>query len=199
MKQHLNNTLGLSVSVEVPENSEEFDKLAGRPGACVDEANRNVLYRGWNHEFRATLCEELAKETGVERKTKTVGEGDNAKEVPAETEKVYYNRLIAEGHIDTEKAQEIATRIAPSIKFDPAPAQRSKKAPKEIEAAATNILAAIEAGQTDEATVKSKIAKALEIEDFDAVYGEELSQETLVAALVADKEKQDRERNARFV
>lgn len=198
MKKYQNTTLGLQIVIDVPETAEEFDKLAGRTGACVEEAVRNVIYRSVNPEFRRNLCERLEKETGIERASKTTGEGDDAKTVYTQTEKEYYNSFLVDGHIDEETAQMYANEIAATLTFDPSPTTRAKKAPKEIETAARHIMDAIKSGTTDEDTVKSKFVAVLGIESFDASFGD-LTEESLVRALVADKEKQDRERTNKFV
>jgi hypothetical protein len=72
------------LNYDVPASVEEFDKLAGRSGAALDEANKNVLYRavlnraryGFLHgleedkEAGTPAVEGLEALTGIERKTK---------------------------------------------------------------------------------------------------------------------------------
>lgn len=186
----------------VPETPEEFDSLGG-PGTCLREATNNVVYRKWNHDFRGALCERLVEETGVARAT-IIKKDDEGKEVevldPSETEKKYYNSLIAAGKLTEEQAQIIANEVAESIAFDPTPSKRSKKVPKEITVAATNILAAVDAGQVDEEKVIANFSAALDItpEDFTARFGE-FGEEAVIAALIADADKQERERASRFL
>jgi predicted Zn-dependent protease len=60
----------LSYECDVPETSEEFDTMAAETGACVREANKNVIYRSTNavvrREFVAALVEEYKEELGEE-------------------------------------------------------------------------------------------------------------------------------------
>jgi tetrahydromethanopterin S-methyltransferase subunit G len=196
-------SLGFNFNLAVPETAEEFDQLAGKSGACVDEATRNVVYRQANHDFRKAFCEAVENETGIPRETKTV---KNAKgeerEVFDEKEQEYINRVqIAKDENDEpvtneEKLQVIASQVGKDIKFDPTPSERKKKAPKEIEENAKGILANIEAGNTKAATVASKFGEALGC-DFATVYGE-VTEESLVQALLAVKAKEDRDRTNRF-
>lgn len=68
MKNRPISTLGFKdLSYDVPSDASEFDTLAGRVGACVDEANANVVYRGTLTDFRAAFLHGLH-----------VGEGEGA-------------------------------------------------------------------------------------------------------------------------
>lgn len=198
MKAYQNKTLGQTVTLQVPETAEEFDSLAGATGLCVKDANRNVIYRQWNHEFRKAFCDALENETGIARKTKTVGEGDKAKEVFDETEAEYLNGLELGKHIDEERMSQIAQEVAAEVKFDPTPSTRSKKIPKEITNAAAGLMAAVNAGETDAKKLAKNFEKVLGIESFTVAFGE-VSEDSLAAALLADKEKTDRERSAKFL
>lgn len=192
MKVEQNKTLGIVVNVNVPANAEEFDQMAGRPGACVDDANRNVIYRSWNHDFRKELCATLEKETGEERHSETTGEGDKAKKVYTEKEQAYVNRLIGENHIDEEKLQLTANAVAKDIIFDPAPSERSKKVPQNIQNAANSILAAVEAGESTAETSMEKFQNALGIEDFATSFGE-FGEASVIKALLAHARKLEAE------
>lgn len=198
MKAYQNTTLGLRFEVMVPETAEEFDNMAGLKGQCAAEAIRNVIYRTVNHEFRKAFCERLEKETGVPRKIKEVKRGDKVVEEYDETEQTYYNRLLAAKDIDEERAQLIANEIGKTLVFDPSPTTRSAKVPKELQDACNGILAAVEAKTTTAATVMAKFAAALGIESFEASYGA-FNEESLIRALIADRDKQHRERLNKFV
>lgn len=67
MKQTQYDSLGLKVLVNAPETAEEFDNLAGKIGACVEEAVNNVAYRDTLADFRSTFCEALEAETSIPR------------------------------------------------------------------------------------------------------------------------------------
>lgn len=82
-------SLGYNLNVPVPESVEEFDRLAKEQGAALREANKNVIYRSFNAEWRNTFLhgadaekngdtvvreaiQGLEQLTGIERKTKVV-------------------------------------------------------------------------------------------------------------------------------
>lgn len=192
-KIYTNTTLDCTFPVKVPSTADEFDQMAGRKGACVEEAIRNIIYRSVNHEFRAKLCAKLEEYTGIPRETKTTGEGDSAKTEYTETEKKYKARLILSGAVDQEKCQIFANEIAKEIKFDPSPSKRRGGPTKEIQVAAESILNAIEMGQSSGDIVSAKIAAKLGIEDFVASFGE-FNEASLIQALIAIDEKEKREK-----
>lgn len=214
MNSTKNSTLGLDFFLSEPADADEFNQLAGNPNACVSDANNNVKYRSTYPGIRAAFVEKLAEFTGEPRKTKpkknAAGEAVTKDGEPvlvtAETEKTYYNRLLLGKYeevdrdpLTKEEAQslmdELQKESPDTFVLDPTPATRSTKAPKEIEGAADNILARIEAGETDGEKVFTNIAAVLgaEVETLG-----EFSRENLVAALVAVKTKEDRERADRF-
>lgn len=111
-----------ALPLSVPASVEEFDQLAKRSGAALDEANKNVIYRSTLAEFRDSFLhgydavkdeagnvvtdgfEGIEKRTGIERKTKVkkpeVKDADGKvtqQEVLAfdETEEDYYDRVLA--------------------------------------------------------------------------------------------------------
>ena len=75
-------SLGLEVTVPVPESVEEFDKLAGKSGACLESACNNVIYRSILAQFRRKLVVVVEKVSGIKRelidsgKTKKVKQDD---------------------------------------------------------------------------------------------------------------------------
>lgn len=107
-----------NLNYDVPSSVEEFDRLAGREGAALDEANKNVLYRAVLNQARyaylhgldedkekgTPAIEGLEQLTGVERATKVtkpeVKDADGKitqEEVTAwdETESNYEQRVFA--------------------------------------------------------------------------------------------------------
>ena len=191
MKTIQNTSCGFTFPVSVPESADEFDRLAGRPGACLDEAISNVTYRGVNHDFRKEMCDALETQLeDFERAFEIKVNEKTGKETKVHTEKelAFINRALADGHATEEELNKIAQQVAATLEFDPSPSKRAKKVDKQIVAMAEGILAAIEAGSTTPDVVKSKIEAKLEIEDFEAQFGE-FSQSSLTAALVLDKER----------
>lgn len=67
------SSLGFDVPVGFYADVPEFDKAAGKDGACLNEANLNLFYRsGAAQEARELISATIAKVTGVARKTEPV-------------------------------------------------------------------------------------------------------------------------------
>jgi hypothetical protein len=144
MKQVQNETLGFKLNVQVPDSVEEFDRMAGRSGAALDEANKNVMYRGWNADFRRTFVEVLGKQF-PDIKRAVVGKGPKTKKNPEgsdvyESEQKYLDRVLAGGHSLVE-LQPLAEQTAAQIPFDPSAAERSTKVGKEYLELADGVIA----------------------------------------------------------
>jgi hypothetical protein len=86
MKTEQVNSMGFEFPVNgLPETVEEFDKMAGRVGACLDGANAHYIAHTHLTKVRTAIVEAVEKVTGIERE-KTV-EGD--KTTYAKTEARY--------------------------------------------------------------------------------------------------------------
>ena len=104
MKKVNVKVLGVELSFGHYESADEADKHAGRVGACVDEANSNLQYRGASAAARTIICAVVAAATGVKRKETPALDAEgkprtNAKGEPitktSETEQVYVDRALA--------------------------------------------------------------------------------------------------------
>lgn len=97
---------GLELSILNYESYEEADLAAGKPGAMLDEGNKNLSYRGALATGRSALVEAIQKETGIAIKTKTE-KGDDGKdvEVRAETDGQYLKRVRAEKGLTDKDAE----------------------------------------------------------------------------------------------
>lgn len=112
MKEKIINTLGFNdLPYQVPATVEEFDTLAGKIGACLEEAVNNVVYRivladfrsGFLHGFHIGEGDEAIEITGVEeitgikRREKESGRVDSETKEPImvydETESDYWKRV----------------------------------------------------------------------------------------------------------
>lgn len=105
-------SVGMVGMLPVPETVDEFDKNAKKVGACLDEATKNVLYRGVLNYVRDTFLHGMVEVKdgdkvvqpafagvdttfNIERDSKKVTRGD--KEVDIwETEETYINRVRAQ-------------------------------------------------------------------------------------------------------
>lgn len=186
------NSLGLDLDYSVPGSTDEFDQLAKRSGACLAEANNNVLYRSVLAEFRDTFLhgnedgsvEGVDKQTGIERKYRvTKPETRNDKneitqeEVTAwdESEKVYFDRVLAtlvqQGtypSVDAARAsfQGHAQAVINTVVFDPSQRERAAKGPKKTPKSYVEIAEAL-------VTLKGSVAAA--IAGFNAKTGASLA------------------------
>lgn len=151
MKSVQVNSLGFDLVKSVPESIEEYDSLAKRQGACLDDAINSTLYRGTFAMFRdlflhgqeadeangITAFEGVESITGIERKTKEVKSGDKTTTVYDETEGNYWKRVIAEkfgGDADKAKAEfaAVAQEAMNRAEFDPSIAERKSSGPKTV-------------------------------------------------------------------
>lgn len=146
MKQQTFKVLGLPLVTMVPETVEEFDALAKKPGACLNEAINNVAYRGVFAEARDIFCELFEQATGIERLTKPSGrkkKNDQGVEedvlVYAESEGEYIRRALGvlaqqqnveEVPITSPEFATIMSRLSvggdKEVKFDPSATATSR-------------------------------------------------------------------------
>jgi hypothetical protein len=137
-----NRTLGLDVTVSgVPAN------LAALVEAYTEQAVyelfvRQAVYNNWNPEFRAAFVEALEEETGIARNTKGTGKfkeikdeatGEVRKEevtVYSESEQEYFDRVL--NGADPSTYQDLADRVAKSVKFDASLRERKSAGPKAL-------------------------------------------------------------------
>lgn len=148
MQERKFKSLGLDVPFQVPESTEEFDRLAKQEGACLTEAVNNVVYRSNLATFRHYFLHgtEGAKDsegnplpqingveqlTGIKRATETKeltskNEDGSPKttEVYAETEMKYFQRVLDERGEEASQYQELANDVANVIPFDPSAQER---------------------------------------------------------------------------
>lgn len=137
-------SIGFNLPVDVPATAAEFDALAKREGACVTEANNNVLYRSYLAEFRDEFVDALSTKFGIERKTKVTGKTKTGADVVSydETEVEFVKRVAAAQGVETSAFESLALEVNAKLKFDPSATERKASAPKKplkkfLEAVAT--------------------------------------------------------------
>jgi uncharacterized protein (UPF0254 family) len=151
MKQTNIRSLGFSqLTVSVPDSYEEFDRLAKRAGAALDEAVKNVLYRSTLASFRDLFTEELQTIAGLERHsevimgkdgvTPKVDEDKNELSRYTETENDYFDRAVA--HLMATKGLDrdsviaelttAAQAVLDKLPFDPSATERASAGPKKV-------------------------------------------------------------------
>ena len=157
MKKATFKSLGLVVELNVPSSASEFDQLARKEGACVDEAVRNVVYRGCLAEARDILLhgQKADAETGavaitgmddmfkMERGTEPVLDKDgkpkkNAKGEEltkySETEEDFFKRIVATHNVTEADQQSLMSTVCAAITFDPSATERKPAVPKKLAA-----------------------------------------------------------------
>jgi len=152
-------SLGLEVNVPVPETVAEFDQLAGKEGACLENATNNVVYRSILAQFRRLLVTVVEDISGIKRELvdsgKTKKEKNDAGEevdVPVlefapqhATEKKYIEDACRQtgkslrALVSIEKQAEIEAQLT----FDPSEREAgSKKIPDYVTNIVNKIVAA---------------------------------------------------------
>ena len=130
--------MGVQYTVTIPETAEEFDSLAKRQGACVEEAVSNVIYRSTNADFRSAYLDALVAKTGIERETTADPDGKkdeagNVKLVYVRAEGKDIDYIVAKAGLDEAAQQALADEVMkavdkdgnPLVAFDPS--QRERK------------------------------------------------------------------------
>lgn len=171
-------SLGFDLKFEGPASVEEYDQKAGKPGACLEDAVMNTIYRStlpdWQERF-AKKVEDLTGEKRAENadataKSQARTNGAAAKKgvEPAkvkpvlETVKTYVGRVTAPFADDAEmtaKLKSLADEAATEVSVDPSPSARTAAINKGDLAKADELLT------LDDEAFATKLAK---IETVDA-------------------------------
>lgn len=140
MKQVNIPSCGVQCRVSVPESVEEFDTLAKRTGACLDEAINNVIYRGVLADFRDALVTAVIGKTGIARTSEPEKNGKKKEDgspvmVFTESEGKYLDRAVSASGLSEADFQAIADEVCgsvdasgqPVITFDPSERERKTR------------------------------------------------------------------------
>lgn len=190
MAQYKTSSLGYKLTFNGPGTVEEYDQLAGRPNACLEDAVDNEIFRGTLPEWADPFVAALEKLTGIKRnvdadateKAKNAAKSDEArakvKDV-LEKPKAFNNRvkaLVEKGEVPHSETgtpltvadlQALAQATADSISINPAPSRRQGAPKKDLLEKADNLLA----GDAD--VLESKISVYQTAVDFDLVRGDD--------------------------
>lgn len=150
------DSLGLKWPLNVPDTTSEFDIMAGRPGACLEAAIRQIVYHNTLGDIRTTFCEvldahlkslvppvEVPWESGkkdAEGADVLLNEGAWINKVLALTGKTisefaFLQPAVLNGDIDTSVTPPVVRR-AP-VNFDPSTSERKSGPPKVSKASLT--------------------------------------------------------------
>lgn len=132
--------VGVNYTISIPETAAEFDSLAKREGACVDEAVNNVIYRGTNADFRSAYLDALIAKTGIERELVDDPSGKKdekgaVKQVPKNSEGKDVDIIVAQAGLDEAAQQAIADEVMSAkddkgnalVSFDPSARVRAPR------------------------------------------------------------------------
>lgn len=121
---------------EGPGSVEDYDALAGKQGACLEDAINNIIYRStlpiWQREF----AEALEKTFGVKREvdeeaTRKARARDEGASQVLERATRYIARVLAANEDRMDEIKQLAQQVADKIQINPAPQRRSTSAPTE--------------------------------------------------------------------
>lgn len=124
MKAYTNNTLGIQTTIQVPESADEYDKKAGRVGACVEDATQYNILHSYNTKLRSEFLDALEKETGVKRNVDQArtdaqpAKKDGTKTPVYEKESLYFKRVCSETGKTAAEFKDLAQKTADALPFD---------------------------------------------------------------------------------
>lgn len=188
-------TLGMEVSVDVPDSMEELDELFGKKGTAFEAALRYFIYHQWNPKFRLAFSDALAEESGISRQQLEKDgvpqfakprEGEEQGAPIMESEQVHINRVLADGFSE-EDAQALASRVAAEIPLEPS-ASRVRKPLARHKTAAKVIMAGVENGDKAPEDFIDKF-EALNGIKFASVGNGEWDEETIALAIRVNEER----------
>lgn len=149
MKDIKVTTLGFELSVGVPSDVAEYDRLAKKEGACLESATMNTIYRSVLAKFRDLFVARVENDSGIARQSEPILDSagnpkkDEGEELfrYTETEKDYFSRVCAEltksGNFASPEAAaasfaSTAQEVMTAIVFDPAEKERAPSGPKKV-------------------------------------------------------------------
>lgn len=152
------NSLGYKLKFQGPATPEDYDRVGGKTGLCVEDAVENTIYRSTLPEWQEAFAKELEKLLGVTRttdadataKAKTRSKKPDSVKDISERVKAFNARVTA-GLPDKpdpndpsihskESVAALAQKIADSIMVDPSPSKRASGPGKDLLAKADSIL-----------------------------------------------------------
>lgn len=121
------DSVELKGKINVPSTAEEYDKLAGREGACVDAAVDYTVFHKLLTAFRDDMAEAIEKKYNIKPKTK---KDEKGKDVLDEKPGVFIARVAAELGVElSEEFQPLADEWSQKADFAKFLIVRERKAP----------------------------------------------------------------------
>ena len=179
-KTYESSSCGYTLKFNGPASVEEFDKRAGRDGACLDNSVLKIVWHETLPEWQEAFAEVLHQRTGIPRQideaatARVRAKSKNPQNVTPLNERLraYNERVHAEwvNGDETKKAQlqEWAQEVASKIDVDPSTATPTTAAQKGDLAKANDILS------HDSDYIEERITKLLsKVPDFDLLRDED--------------------------
>ena len=166
MAEYKTGSMGFKLTFQGPDSVEDYDRIAGKAGACLEDACDNTIYRGTLPEFQEEFAKRVEAFTGVTRNENTEATEkararsktpDKVKPI-METVARYVKRATAGMEKERmEELQRIAQEVADTIKVDPSPSKRQGAIPKDLLLKADSVL------ELDEDEREAKITRWIEM------------------------------------
>lgn len=180
-KQYTTSSEGIPLKFNGPSTVEEYDKAAGREGACVEDAVRGIIAWDTLEDWRSAFPKRIAELTGIARAedaeatARAKARSEKPDKVKPVLEKLgkYLARVraaIAEGSANGLTAESLSTEgqlVADSITIDPSPARREGQPKKDLLEKAEQVLAR----ETD--ALEAAVSKMLDNVSFDLERGDD--------------------------
>jgi hypothetical protein len=142
-------SLGYDLKFRGPKTEEDYDRAAGKVGACLEDAIDNTIYRGTLPEWQEPFAKRIEELTGQKRQVnqeatdaakKRSKNPEKVKDV-METVRVFHNRVTAGMSDEDKKAlAAIAQEVADGITVDPSPSKRQGGLRKDLKSKAESLL-----------------------------------------------------------
>jgi len=155
MKQVERKVFGQAFLNNEPSDAAEYDQLAKKVGACVEDATDYTVFHCQLGAIRGSVVDLLEERfPNNKQKTEKRKNGEKEKIVAIEKDADYLERLVTEGVISKEDLSEVIKTAIAKNPFDPSVAAKEgkpKKLPDDYKAAATHIY---DQGKADRAAKK---------------------------------------------
>jgi len=141
------SSMGLIAFACVAATVEDYDRIGGRIGLCLEDACDNQVYRGQLNTFRTEVCKLVETETGIERKKKVTNQkavdevqaridaGEDVQPLAPEyeyleTDAKYFKRVCEEEGVEPDHFQHLAEQASAALVFEPQGRERTGPKPK---------------------------------------------------------------------
>jgi hypothetical protein len=166
-----------------PASADDYDRLVGKPNACVSAAMQQYCFHDRGPEAKAKFAEKLeaylanhapegtTPETRAFRMEKSKKDGEPDRKVYTESEKKFYDRVFAAGLIPKEDAEAIFEEVNTDLGDWAAAKVSARKPGEEYFKQARPVFARATASEANKEAFLNKAAANLG-QHFETVFGE---------------------------